>query len=262
MSRRNDSEEAAALAVLRVVGGAWEINDTGEANAQYDVTITTEQNKTIALEATSFDSWKQTRARVSRAHEKRLFDEEGLSAQWLVVIATGIGIRELHPALEETLRVLETENRSELTVRYDGDDTRLKDAAAKLLQLGVRSVTVFDPDPAPDEPRVLLAQSDSSIGGSGALPTALARVLAKGDNQAKLATADCDERHLYVFVEDGNAGAVLAGQWPLPECPPDPHGVLDAIWVYSPSVSGRLFRVRPGTSDWSRFEMTTGNAVG
>jgi hypothetical protein len=83
--------------------------------------------------------------------------------------------------------------------------------------------------------------------------------LEKRDNQAKLAWAEADERHLYVFMEDGGAGAVLEGMWPLPPAPSDPESVIDLLWVYSPSASAYVFNTQPGSSDWKRFVATTGD---
>jgi hypothetical protein len=59
-------------------------------------------------------------------------------------------------------------------------------------------------------------------------------------------------------MEDGGAGAVLEGMWPLPPAPSDPEGVIDVLWVYSPSVSAYVFRVVPGSADWNRFVTATG----
>jgi hypothetical protein len=87
----------------------------------------------------------------------------------------------------------------------------------------------------------------------------LADVFEKRDNQEKLARAECDERHLYVFMENGGAGAVLEGAWPLPACPADPANVIHTVWVYSPSVSAYLFRTQPGTANWERFVAASGD---
>ena len=85
-------------------------------------------------------------------------------------------------------------------------------------------------------------------------------MLAKSDNQRKLASAECDERHLYVFIEDGSTGVVLNGLWPLPLCSVDPLGVIDALWIFSP-VSAHLFRVSPGGAGWSVFNAATEQIV-
>jgi len=98
------------------------------------------------------------------------------------------------------------------------------------------------------------------IGEHTSLVEALGRVLAnKTDNQKKLAAADAHERHLYVHLEDRAAAEGLAGTWSFPACPPDPLGVIDAIWVFGPWAStGLLHRDVPGTDNWEHFVMATG----
>jgi hypothetical protein len=243
------------------VGGAFEINDTGNEPGQFDVGITTEGGTSIALEVTSFggEDWKRTGARVRAEQDRGNFAGEGLRQQWLVTFPSGIGIREIEAPLTEVLLRLEQEGIEGAERRYDGDDATLREVAEILGQLPVNSVFVFDPNPTEDEPRIFLAQSLSFRGGSGDLPAAITALFAKGDNQAKLARAECDERHLYVFMEDGGASAVLEGAWPLPACPPDPAEVIDTLWVYCPSVSGYLFRTRPGSEVWERFVTLTGD---
>jgi hypothetical protein len=93
----------------------------------------------------------------------------------------------------------------------------------------------------------------------GDLVVALSALFEKRDNQQKLARAQADERHLYVFMEDGGANGVLEGAWPLPACPAGPEGVIDMLWVYSPSVSGYVFRTRPGSDEWEKYEALNGD---
>ena len=82
------------------------------------------------------------------------------------------------------------------------------------------------------------------------------------DNQTKLAAADVDARHLYVLIDDHAAGAALRGMWPpLPQCPPDPWGVIDMLWVFATWASTFLHRVVPGTDQWEHFVMATGEPV-
>jgi hypothetical protein len=261
MSGRDISaEEGAARHVLAVVGGEFKLHDTGDEPGQYDVDIKTREGLTVALEVTSFggDDWKQTSARVRKQLDSGGFAGEGLRHQWLFVFPSGSGLREIEAPLTEVLQRLEGEGKDGATSTYEGDDATLREVAEILRQLPVNSVFVFDPDPPPEEPRIFPAQSERSIGGAGALPAALAAVFEKGDNQEKLARSETDERHLYVFMEDGGASAVLEGALPLPASPEDPAGVIDTLWVYCPSVSGYLFRTRPGAEEWERFIALTG----
>jgi hypothetical protein len=259
-SRDNNAEEAAAQAVSRVVGGTYAINDTGSEPGQYDVRITMPNKSTVALEVTSYggDTWKRTVARIRAESKKGKHSGEDLKYQWWVVVPTGIGISELQPRLGELLARLEAEGKDGVASNFDGDDATLTDVAAALRDLRVNSVNLWDESPPEGQPHILLSQSMRVIGTAGALPGAIAAVFEKDDNQQKLERADADERHLYVVLEDGGSAAVLEGVSPLPACPADPKGVIDTLWVYSPSVSAYLFRTRPGTADWERFVAATG----
>jgi hypothetical protein len=260
MTRDDTPEVAAAQALLRVFGGKYEINDTGEEPGQFDVRIVTAEGRSLAVEVTSYggDDWRRARARIEAERRRGGLDGEGLRQQWWVVVPTRTRIRDLSPRLIELLIYMEGEGKQSATTSDEGDDAILRGISATLRELRVNSVWVWDSSPDDDQPRVLVSQSERRIGTMGALPAALSAVFEKGDNQKKLRRADCDERHLYVFIEDGGAGAVLAGAWPLPNCPPDPANVVDTVWVYSPSVSVYLFRVPPGTADWERFIMASG----
>lgn len=260
MSEQLESPEyAAAGHVAAVVGGKFDIHDTGSKPGQYDVHLETREGASVALEVTSFggDDWKRTAARVREQTDKGNFAGAGLQSQWWVIFPTGIGLREIEEPLTKVLLRLEREDRSFASSRYQGDDATLTEIAETLKGLPVNSVSMW-PDGSSDEPRILLSQSDSSIGTAGALPAALDAVFLKDDNQRKLAEAEVDERHLYIFMEDNGAGAVLEGAWPLPACPEDPHGVIDTVWVYCPSVSSYLFRTHPGHDEWEKFIAPTG----
>jgi hypothetical protein len=259
--RDHDAETAAAQHVVAVVGGEYDIHDTGSEAGQYDVDIKSGEGVSIALEATSFggDDWKQTGARVRKQLASGAFAGDGLERQWLVVFPSGIGVRELEAPVTEVLLRLEREGKDGATNSYGGDDATLREVAEALRAIRVNSVFVFDHEPPANEPRIFPAQSERSVGGAGALPAALTALFQKRDNQEKLARSKADERHLYVFMEDGGASAVLEGMWPLPASPEDPAGVIDTLWVYCPSASSYLlFRNRPGTDEWERFNTVTG----
>lgn len=255
-----DSPEAAAAAhVVAVVGGTYACHDTGREPSQYDIDITTRDGLTIALEVTSYggDDWRRTAARVSAEMEKGNFRGEGLRYQWWVIFDSGSGIREMEAPLHEILKRLESDDHRWATASYDLDDVPLIKTANALKKLGVSSVEVWDNDPDPDEPRIVLSQSKSTIGTAAALIAAIEAVFEKDDNQKKLKQAESDQRHLYVFMEHDGASAVLERLWPLPASPLDPTGVIDVLWVYSPSASHRLFRTSPGASEWERFTTHT-----
>lgn len=259
-SRDSASEEAAAQVVTRVLGGSYEINDTGSAAGQYDVRITTADRRIIALEVTSFggDAWKRTSAGIQAEHRRGRHASEGLNYVWQIGVPTGIAIRDLQPRLTALLRRLEDDEKVSASREYSGHDPTLCHAAAELEALRVNFVGALRVSSPGDQSRIVIAQSKRWVGTSESLSVALAGVFEKRDNQAKLATAEADERHLYILMEDEAAAGRFQSHSPLPPCPVDPEGVIDAVWVSPLFVPAYIFRTHPGGSDWNRFEAATG----
>lgn len=264
MNELHETPEAVAgRVVAEILRGDYTINDTGSEPGQYDVHIVTRDGRTVALEVTGFgaDDWRETRAAIEARQKKGEFQGVGLQHQWWVLFRTGTLIRPLERRLADLLAHLEGQGLTRATSRYDGGDRSLHEAATALGELGVSAVEVWQKEPPQGVRRILLAQTGSGIGTAGALPLAITALFEKRDNQEKLARADCDERHLYAMLEDHGSSAALEAVWPLPTCPADPARVIDVLWVWSPSVSGVLFRVGPGTSDWKRFNSVDGTTL-
>lgn len=131
-----------------------------------------------------------------------------------------------------------------------------------LAPLGVESAILWNANPPSGESKILVGTSWSAIGTTESLPTALERVLSRTDNQKKLAAAEADERHLYLRLNHQAAASGLQGLWPLPDCPPDPCGVIDVLWVFAPWASSALLhRVIPGGARWQHLSMRTGEPL-
>lgn len=265
--RTHDEEEAAAQAVQRVIGGAWVVTDTGARPRQVDVIIDLEDGRRVALEVTSKGDYavREASHAIRKRDDRGELAGESLTCQWHVSVSTQMRISTLPlPQLEATLRDFEAEGLESVSSR--GVRPHYSDpgdpAARSLARLGVESAVRWNESPLPGEPRILLGSSFSVIGEHTSLPGALKRVLERTDNQDKLAAAEADERHLYVLMDDRAAAGGLRGIWPLPQCPPDPRGVIDMIWVFAPwASSAYLHRVVPGTDRWEHFVMATGHPV-
>jgi hypothetical protein len=257
----SDEELAAAQAVQRVLGGTWERHDTGGKPGLFDVLHTLDDGRRIALEVTSEGSRHVDEARkaIGKRFDRDDFAGASLSWQWHLHVDANTRISALRPSdIEATLRDFEAKGIVSVSARANGDPDQ-----RSLWRLGVESALRWDANPPSDRPRILLAPSFSVIGQNTSLGEALARVLARFDNQKKLAASDADERHLYVFLEDRAAATGLRGLWALPSCPPDPSGgVIDTVWIYAPwGASGVLHRVVPGTDEWEHFDIATGEPV-
>jgi hypothetical protein len=260
----HDDELAAAQAVQRVIGGTWEATDTGERSGQVDFI---DDGRTVALEVTSragAADLREAKTVVRKRAEAGAFAGDTLAHLWHVTLPAGTRISTLDvPEIEATLRDCETLGLEAASMLMRGQHGRDHDLVAqRLARLGVESAVLWNETPPLGEPKILIGFSFSVIGEVTSLPRTLAQVLALTDNQDKLAAVVADERHLYVLLQDRAAASGLRGIWSLPECPPDPRGVIDYLWVFAPwASSAYLHSVVPGTDRWEHFVMATGDAA-
>ena len=103
VARCNDPEEAAARALQRVLGGTWEIHDTGERSAMFDVLHVLDDGERVALEVTSEGSFDSVTARkaIDRRVATGVFAGESLANQWHVSIDRATQVSKLRPAAIE-----------------------------------------------------------------------------------------------------------------------------------------------------------------
>jgi hypothetical protein len=214
MARSHDQEEAAAQAVRRVVGGTWELNDTGAEPNQVDVLFELENGQRLALEVTSEGPYDVPKARSAMKARTDAGDFAGasLSYQWLVHIDTKTRVSTLEEAAIEAA-LLDFERQGLEAVSSRGASPYGDPAAFTLARLRVESVVLWDPNPPNDVPKIVLASSFSVIGGNASLPEALQRVLARTDNQDKLAAAEADQRHLYIRIDDRDYRSLPSAPW-------------------------------------------------
>jgi hypothetical protein len=244
--------------VARVVGGTYEVKDTGSESGQYDAHITATDGCVVALEVRSYggDDWRRTSSRIETEQGKRQDAGEAPNRQWHAQVATGIATRNPQPDLNVLLKALESDGKISAGSGYNGDDLVLRHAASVLKGLGIRSVGLRQLSPHDDQPRVVVSQFKEWVGTAGSLSVALAGVFEKRGNQAKLARADADERHLYVLMEDEAAAGRFQIWSPLPPCPRDSDGVIDVLWVspssYPPSSSRSTLSLRLGSPSTQR----------
>jgi hypothetical protein len=258
----HEEEYTAGRVVCRIIGGTFEVTDApGAGDGMYDVRITLDGGRTIALEVTSYgdDEWKSTGSRIRKRVASGRFTGKTLNKTWWVIVATGVQMKPLESRLETLLATLEANDHSFASDAYVGDDLVLHEVSKGFRELGVNEAVVWDSLDV-DEGRIVLSQSLRAIGTAGALSAAIQAVFDKGDNQPKLARADADERHLYVYVDAVGAEAVIEGVWPLPPSPTDPHGVIDVLWLYSPATSSYVYKTTPGSGGWERYDAVTGEA--
>jgi hypothetical protein len=242
------------------------LHDDGSAPAMFDVEITVNDQR-IALEITSIAAsrWRETADAVGKHSDK--LAGTGLSHRWWVVFDNRASVRALAPLIEPALRSLERagfESLAHARLARIGDATA--DAGCSRFETGplgaVHSAEVWTESGSTEAPKILLAQAEAVISNSQTFNTAIASLFAHArDNQAKLAAAMAEERHLFVSIEDHTVGAAIAAAWPLPPCPPDPAGIVDVVWIYALSSSGWLFRGSPGSPDWFRYVAATGDAA-
>jgi hypothetical protein len=259
--RPRDEEESAAQAIQRVIGGVWEVTDTGTTPGQVDVMIDLEDGRRVAIEVTSRVHYEVRAAgsAIRKRDDRGDFAGQSLSCMWHVSVSPQTRISELPLLeLEATLRDFEARGLQSVSA-WRAQERHGDPAGGELRRLGFESAVRWNDSPPRGAPKILFGQSFGVIGKHTSLPVALEHLLAQTDNQDKLAAVEADERHLYVLMHDRAAASGLRGLWPLPVCPPDPRGVIDMVWVFAPwASSAYLHRVVPGTDRWEHFVMATG----
>jgi hypothetical protein len=238
-------EPVAAQWVATALGGA-EVNrhDTGASPGRYDYRLVLSDGTTIALELTSSGS-SHRELNAALARHRGSLSVEGLGRTWVVAIDPTTNVKRLIAAFPAFLRQHDAEGGGRLLL-----DEEATDATSEIRAAGVRQLAPWgEPgEVAPDGIRIHIGIIGVHAGQDGFI-AAVAAELGKPDNIAKLKRADCDERHLYIRVDDPRSATSHDHEPPLPRCPPDPSGVVDTVWAWTPWSPGDLLRAAPG-GEW------------
>lgn len=227
-------EWAAARIVQSYEGGAIQVTDCpGAPDGTHDFDLVS--TRRIALEVTRSADPRERSTRA--AIGKRRWRAPELSHNWQVSVWYSAethdvaNIAMLHRHLFGLLAVLEAH--SVTKVWCDGfcrrSDKAVNDAVNQLGSLGVSSILQLGQPSSGDVAAIFVGLCGGFSTGPEVVNASVEQ--ASADNLAKLAAAEADERHLFVWV-DYSAGAVeLAvrlGQ--LPASPNLPEAV-DTVWL-------------------------------
>jgi hypothetical protein len=229
-------EDVAAAVVAEIEKGRWKKLDVhGAAPATHDYDVVAADGRRIALEVTS--AANNVEISMWNAISARDWECPSLRHSWqLSVVQPGskaLSVRQLHGQVERLLGVLEGGDVREIEADTPNESLPqdIKAAIAELRSLGVRRARCW-PDLVTHSgvPTVL-------VGASGAFSTAPQEVNDAVEREAKantdkLAKAEADERHLFVWVHPTSGGPELmlyTGQ--TAEVPPQLPDVIDVAWV-------------------------------
>ena len=237
MSKPDEWDHRYAVdAVLSILGGEAEDRDVpGGPPAMHDFDVHLADGRIVAVEVTRFtDNPRVQQLAEIQKRSPWLFPD--LEHGWHLTIEEDAQIRRLYKEVGSPLRVLESKgiDRLRTTVRPESDaDEETKQAVTKLAELGVLAAWALDAIP----PGLLIPAPRQAAGSTGQ-DLIIEMINAMADNKGdRLARADTDERHLFVWVEYAQAmtmAALAVADGTVPGVVlPDPilPASIDALWL-------------------------------
>jgi hypothetical protein len=222
-----DEEHNAGDLFTEINGGTWVPLDGPTAPpSTYDIKVTLPSGRTIALEVTQDTT---PAVRHQRAVAAKLdWTSDRLDAWWEVSALEASDARAIHAEVFGFIGELDAAGETKLLVRRPRNSTSsLND---RLWSLGVRLLyRVRD-----ENPGYVNLSPASEAGSTG--PSALIEIAEdhanREDNATKLANADADERHLWVWVtsDRGQQVAALVGDLMPTEAPKVPDHI-ETVWL-------------------------------
>jgi hypothetical protein len=248
-------EWTAGKIVAKKVGGTCEPQDVpGAPDETHDFDVVVDGRR-LALEVTS--AVDGAMAALRRHAFGRSHRAPSLSYDWWLGVPMNPAprMRTLIPSVVTQLEVFERHGVAEARDRSLDRVPELRQAVDAMFKLGVDRATRLDP-PDPGDTAVLLFSLHGGLGSDfGKLNDFIARCATA--NEKKLARADGDERHLFVWVYEDTAELTMATLPPPSEVPSLPE-TIDVVWAATPAgdpdaMWGTLWRLRRGGS-WERVE--------
>jgi hypothetical protein len=249
---------AAAEIVAEALGGTFKSRDgvdAAEGMHDFDISVA---GRLIALEvttATDAESVQLSDRAYGKKGNERKWPAPELAHNWVVVIGSALrDVRGVVRDMRPILRVFEEHGTPNIDTRIDPAyaplpaDTPIEVAEARSQMFNnVRVKAAHDiGPPQAGEAEIFLS---ISAGVWGDIEKVNALVVERAQPKAaKLAKANADETHLFVWLDGTQPGAELAtATGPPPESAPAVPSEIDVVWLATPPVNDArlVWRVRP-----------------
>lgn len=226
-----DEEADAARIVAEHLGGASRRRDPGGgATPVHDFDIVLAGGRVVAVEVTRHTVAAEIGGRAAVAKLNWRFPV--LRHDWVVGMVGHHSVRQLHRRFPPLLAMIEAAGIETFDLKDRKPSGPAEDALLTLRSLGAR--LLYRLGEAPDGGGQIIL-GDAPVGGSTAADVLVEVAEHHGnlsDNARKLATADADERHLFVWVESAHHQAVAAIAFEvLPQRAPQLPEHLDVTWL-------------------------------
>jgi hypothetical protein len=239
-------EEAAARIVAQHTGGTYRARDVlGAEERTHDLDIDLPDGGRIALEVTSAGDGQLES--LQNAAFGRTWSAPTLAGNWWLVLPRDprLRVKPLMAAVVPHLALLEKHGVEQIGSGSrprqppDGVHVDAAEAVRQIFALRVRVATRINP-PAPGETAQVLVSLGDGVGSNIDIVNELVAARAEA-KAAKLAAAEGDKRHLFVWIRGSQSGAELAmGTLPPPEVAPLLPDAIDVLWVASAAALWRL----------------------
>jgi len=234
------------------LGGEIHPMDVGGAQAMHEFDLIQPNGHVVAVEVTTATDQATERLRGERRH---VYSASMQAANWSVWLAQdpSLTLRLLMRELVPLIAVLE-QHGVEHVGRFvpPPEHPEAAEAALRISRLKVHRAMRLAP-PAKDAEPTLSISMTTGVGSDFDSLNAL--VAKRADAKvAKLAAADCNERHLFVWVRHDGAELAMATLPPPPDVPELPSK-LDVVWAATggPGVGLRVLYRLARDGVWERL---------
>jgi len=136
------------------------------------------------------------------AARRRNWQVPGLTRCWALVVENGFNSKAIQTAAAEALPRLEALGANHISIPHRIRDADHAEPLLRLWQAGVQHGTSYAA-PEDEVPWIDLGTTRSGHEPPSSMACTVQAEIDKADNRTKLASADADERHLFIWLENG-----------------------------------------------------------
>lgn len=237
-----DEERDAARILEDRLGGPSTPRDPGGGRQQlHDFDIELPHGRVVAVEVTRHTVPAELAARAEVA--RRNWQSALLRHDWVVDMVGHYDVQKVHGRFPALLAAVDAAGVETFDLKHRTPSGAAEEALQALREMGARLLYRLT-EASEGGGRIILGTA--SVAGSTAADV-LAEVAEQyaglADNSRKLAAAQADERHLFVWVENAHHQAVAAMAFEiLPETAPELPEHVDAVWLATAYDVSQLWR--------------------